>query len=346
MYEVVGSTNGEVQPLVVSNPKKCDPKNDNDDFVRMRIMDDIKNRYNMSVNRFNMSVRHLDALFIGKLRAGSILSQRRGRLNIILQILLFITLSLLMALAGFVYYRSVYLPKFKREQMQKSIQEHAAAAKLRAEQCKGINWQTACGRLSGASARRALYTGTSDRSREIVEENLLNSDDPSVTYDNFCLLTYRMRISGDITFPYHASSRLASGGKYTMALLIQHGAMRNSEEYFCSFKRLMLEQSYRNFQDILIIAPDFNYEYDELVHPNDAFWNSSKPWGDWRVGAESDPDCCGNKGHMGTPKTVSSYEVLDHILAKLTNKKLFPNMNKISYVGHSAGTFCATLPFN
>ena len=35
--------------------------------------------------------------------------------------------------------------------------------------------------------------------------------------------------------------------------------------------------------------------------------------------------------------TVSSFDVLDHMLSILTNKRLFPNMDKISYVGHSAG---------
>ena len=123
-----------------------------------------------------------------------------------------------------------------------------------------------------------------------------------------------------------------------MALFIQHGAMRNAESYFCSFKKLLLRQTYRPVSDILIIAPDFNYEYDDLVHPRDAFWNSSKPWGDWRVGAESDPQCCGNQGSVGTPQTISSFEVLDMMLATLTDRKLFPRMNKISYVGHSAGT--------
>jgi hypothetical protein len=57
------------------------------------------------------------------------------------------------------------------------------------------------------------------------------------------------------------------------------------------------------------------------------------------VGAESDPSCCGNKGRMGTPTTVSSFTVLDHILATLTSRRLFPKMNKISYVGHSAGKY-------
>jgi hypothetical protein len=170
-----------------------------------------------------------------------------------------------------------------------------------------------------------------------VEEDLLLSDDPTITYDEFCLVNYRMNLGNNITFPYHASSHLANGGNYTLALVIQHGAMRNAEQYFCSFKGLMQEQGYRDFRDVLIIAPNFNYETDSLVHPNDVYWNASKPWGDWRVGAESDPSCCGNKGRVGTPMTVSSFTVLDHILATLTSRRLFPKMNKISYVGHSAG---------
>jgi hypothetical protein len=56
----------------------------------------------------------------------------------------------------------------------------------------------------------------------------------------------------------------------------------------------MKEQDYRPFEDILVIAPDFNYKGDKGVIPTDAFWNSTKPWGDWRVGAESDPECCAN----------------------------------------------------
>jgi hypothetical protein len=297
-------------------------------------------------NRYNMSLGHLETLLTGMPRMPSIRSQRRQRLNIVLSILLLIIFLLLLGLCGLIYYEKIYLPKYKREQLQKLIRDHAAAAKVRAAQCKGIDWQTACARITagggGAGARRTrqLYTGNYDRSEEISRTNnhiLYHTDDPSITYDNFCLISYRMNIFDNITFPYYASSRLASGGEYSMALLIQHGAIRNAEQYFCSFEELMRTQTYRNFHDILIIAPRFNYEHDELVHPNDVFWNATKPWGDWRVGAESDPKCCGNEGSTGTPKTFSSYEVLDHILATLTDKKLFPNMNKISFVGHSAG---------
>ena len=208
---------------------------------------------------------------------------------------------------------------------------------------------------------------------EVQEEELLQSDDPAVTYDNNCLKVYRLDINhGQMTFPYHSSQLLRLGGNHSMVLIIQHGALRNSEAYFCSFKQMMLQQPYRHFDDILIIAPDFNYATDDLVHPNDAVWNSSKPWGDWRVGAESDPygvaDMTLAENEDGTtittattkkkqrPRnsknvfsqfldhtvlrpTISSFDVLDHILAILTDKRLYPNVDKISFVGHSAGTY-------
>jgi len=41
-----------------------------------------------------------------------------------------------------------------------------------------------------------------------------------------------------------------------MALFIQHGALRNSQDYFCSFKKLMQQQRYRDFDDVIIVAPD------------------------------------------------------------------------------------------
>lgn len=263
-------------------------------------------------------------------------SQRRKRLNKVLEWLLGFAVLAFIGLSGVVYYKKVYEPKRKAKDLARLIAIHAAEARERVKKCKGTTWQTACDALGAAGARRRLYSGN-DVETLTVDEDLLFSDDPTITYDEFCLVNYRMSLGNNITFPYHASSHLADGGNYTLALLIQHGAMRNAEQYFCSFKQLMQEQGYRDFRDVLIIAPNFNYETDSLVHPNDVFWNASKPWGDWRVGAESDPSCCGNKGRMGTPTTVSSFTVLDHILATLTSRRLFPKMNKISYVGHSAG---------
>ena len=264
------------------------------------------------------------------------LQARRRQINIVLGISFVLSTVSLVCTSSFVYYYQVVLPARRQKELEDEIHAHAAAAALRAKKCEGIDWQTACDALSGAGARRVLSTVTPYQPSQL-EENALASDDPAVTYDNYCLRIYRLQFLDNITFPYHASQLLAAGGNQTMALFIQHGAMRDAQDYFCSFKKLMLIQKYRPFDDILIIAPDFQYGHDALVHPQDAFWNSSKPWGDWRVGAESDPKCCGNSGRTGYERTVSSFEVLDHMLAVLTDKQLFPRMNKISYVGHSAG---------
>jgi hypothetical protein len=262
----------------------------------------------------------------------SVRSKKRRTLNIVLMILLALTACLLVFVVSAIVYRRIILPIQEEKKLEARIRAHALAAAERVKRCQGIDWLTACDNLAGAGARRRLDTKINAEATSPIEDELLNSDDPTVTYDEFCLRVYRLKMYGNITFPYHSSQLLSAGGNQTMALFIQHGAMRDPEDYFCSFKQLMMKQNYRDFNDILVIAPDFNYEHDDLVHPRDAFWNSSKPWGDWRVGAESDPNCCGKSG-----RTVSSFTVLDNMLGILTNKRLFPNMNKISYVGHSAG---------
>jgi hypothetical protein len=264
-------------------------------------------------------------------RQESARSSARRRLNIILIAILAVIFLILLSTFGFIYYKVSYVPRERQKDLDKRIKEYATRAKELVQKCQGITWQEACDTLGGAGARRRKLSDE-EQIQLTREDKYLLSDDPTITYDSFCLKTYRINMYGNITFPYKSSQLLASGGNHTMALFIQHGALRNAENYFCGFKQLMLKQTYRPFEDILIIAPDFNYEHDALVFPRDAFWNSSKPWGDWRVGAESDPKCCG-----GTGRTVSSFDVLDQMLAILTSKRLFPRMEKISYVGHSAG---------
>ena len=129
----------------------------------------------------------------------------------------------------------------------------------------------------------------------------------------------------------HPRVRISQGDKETtMAIIVIHGANRDADNYFCSFYGLHKDQSYRTEDEVLVITPDFNYESDKGVEAGDAFWNTSRPWGDWRAGAHSAP----SSGHG---KTVSSYAVLDTFVKFLADKVLFPNLDLISVVGHSAG---------
>jgi hypothetical protein len=154
---------------------------------------------------------------------------------------------------------------------------HAKLARERIERCRNVDWLEACDRIGQAGARRknrALQEN--DPIFNFIEEDLLESDDPAVFYDEHCLRRYRMKFDGKITFPYHASQLIHRGGEQTMALFIQHGAMRDADTYFCSFAKLMMTQTYRPFKDILVIAPNFEYKRDVATYPYDAFWNSTK----------------------------------------------------------------------
>jgi pimeloyl-ACP methyl ester carboxylesterase len=255
----------------------------------------------------------------------------RQRWNIGLSTVLMIVLTVLLGLAWSVY-QEWELPRAKARLIHKKIFEQNAIAAAREVQCHNVTWEQACDVMAASGARRQRRRLSVPGIVEEEDSLLMDEDDVRVMFDTNCLRIYRLTMFGEITFPYHGSQLLTLGGNQTMALFIQHGALRNAPNYFCSFKQLMVQQQYRDFRDILIIAPDFNYGADPLVHPNDAFWNKSKPWGDWRVGAESDPACCGTSG-----RTVSSYDVLDHMLVLLTDQKLYPRMEKISFVGHSAG---------
>jgi len=110
-------------------------------------------------------------------------SENRRRLNIVFGILLALCLLLLLFIGVLVYYQRVVIPAQKAKTLEKAIKAHAEAAKLRVEMCRGIDWKTACDKLSGAGARRRnLQTPTpSLTTYSEFEEMILDSDDPTVT---------------------------------------------------------------------------------------------------------------------------------------------------------------------
>jgi hypothetical protein len=148
---------------------------------------------------------------------------REHRLNIILSILLLLTTLLLLLGAGYTGYERVVAPYRARKATEKAIKAHAIEAAKLVEKCRGIDWRTACENLGAAGARRSLVRSKAEArpNTDEYENFLLNSDDPTMTYDPFCLRMHRMKLYGDITFPYHSSHLLQSGGNQTMALFIQ-----------------------------------------------------------------------------------------------------------------------------
>ena len=156
----------------------------------------------------------------------SVRSKQRARLNNIFGSLLALTVALLLAAASWTGYQRIYLPIHNHHELELEIRQHAEAARERAARCQGFDWKRACDSLGPAGARRRrlysedgsehifarnLYTGHGDRSGEL-EDELMLSDDPTVTYDEHCLRVYRLTLQGNITFPYPSSQLLHLGG--------------------------------------------------------------------------------------------------------------------------------------
>lgn len=106
-------------------------------------------------------------------------------------------------------------------------------------------------------------------------------------------------------------------------VIMLHGRLRNAQTYLRSIERAANQSKERS--KTLLIAPQFLDERDIVAHhlPETILrWHQNS----WMEGAPA----------VG-PKPVSSFVVLDHILKRLSDSKLFPNLKEIVIAGHSGG---------
>lgn len=123
----------------------------------------------------------------------------------------------------------------------------------------------------------------------------------------------RLYLSADWTTPQP---------QITTALVIFHGKQRNADDYF----KTGLESVPPVLQGkTFVIAPQFLEETDIVEHHLSA---ATLRWAPtvWSGG----DDATG-------PQALSSYDVLDAILARLSERKTFPNLQTVILAGHSAG---------
>jgi hypothetical protein len=107
------------------------------------------------------------------------------------------------------------------------------------------------------------------------------------------------------------------------AVIVLHGRLRNAPTYLRSIERAANQSRQRS--KTLLIAPQFLDEKDIVAHhmaDNVLRWHANQ----WMAGENS----------VG-PKPVSSFLVIDHILRRLSDSKLFPNLKEIVIAGHSGG---------
>lgn len=122
-------------------------------------------------------------------------------------------------------------------------------------------------------------------------------------------------LSSDWSMPLPAISR---------AIIVLHGRLRNADEYYISTHTAQVAAG-DDGKSALMIVPQFLAEVDIEAHklPADRLRWSPEGWegGDAAL----------------APNPVSSFEALDAILAKLSDRRVFPNLKQVVVAGHSGG---------
>lgn len=122
-------------------------------------------------------------------------------------------------------------------------------------------------------------------------------------------------VSSDWTAPLPAITR---------AVIVLHGRLRNADVYYESAKKAQASAGVAGKATIMIV-PQFLAQIDIDAHklpPDTLRW----PLLGWEGG-----------GPALAPNPVSSFEGLDAILARLADRRLFPNLKRVVVAGHSGG---------
>ena len=124
-----------------------------------------------------------------------------------------------------------------------------------------------------------------------------------------------LHVSGDWSVPRPDIRR---------AVIIFHGILRNADVYYRD-SLVALAEAGEAGAGTLMIAPQFLADFDAIAHklPGDTLaWDQQ----DWPAGSAS-----------LTAAQASSYEAIDAILARLSDRNWFPNLTQIIVAGHSGG---------
>jgi pimeloyl-ACP methyl ester carboxylesterase len=130
---------------------------------------------------------------------------------------------------------------------------------------------------------------------------------------------------GQAEFPLYLSKDWnVAQPQVTRAVIVIHGKLRNADVYFRTAQNAR-DAAHADADSTLLIAPQFLATLDTRVHDEPADLLRWK--GDAWMGGEA----------AQAPLPISSYAVLDAIVTRLADRKLFPNLRHVVFAGHSGG---------
>lgn len=124
------------------------------------------------------------------------------------------------------------------------------------------------------------------------------------------------------TFQVFSSFHIDSSSDVRGAVITIHGNSRNADDYF--EKMISIMGSQVSADEIMVLSPKFITSYEKTLD-SDWYWNTTS----WKWGMQSYTSALG--------ASASSFQTIDSLLSKLSNKSLFPELSDIVIVGHSSG---------
>jgi pimeloyl-ACP methyl ester carboxylesterase len=128
-------------------------------------------------------------------------------------------------------------------------------------------------------------------------------------------------VMGSGSARYFGTGSLDGDKTATRALIIVHGLLRDAGYYFDTARKSVAAA---HLDNVLVISPQFVEKEDIQGHdvPADTlYWSGGWPGGSDAI----------------APAKVSTYDVFDAMIARLSDRARFPNLREIALVGHSAG---------
>jgi pimeloyl-ACP methyl ester carboxylesterase len=121
---------------------------------------------------------------------------------------------------------------------------------------------------------------------------------------------------------YFGTSSLDGDASITRAIIIVHGVLRDADYYYDT--GVIAANAAHVLNDTLVIAPQFVEKSDLAGHPvasQTLYWSSTWPGGSDAI----------------APAPISTYDVFDAMIVRLSDARRFPKLREIALVGHSAG---------
>jgi hypothetical protein len=164
-----------------------------------------------------------------------------------------------------------------------------------------------------------------------LSTSLIAQTDTATTIERPCPSLFNI-VKKDKTYTlrYASNHAIDVKNKNIKRLVIYiHGARRNGLDYF-EWGLASVKSAGQNKKNLLIV-PQFTSERDLNNHNHDKqhlFWANNS----WRSGDESHSS---KKRPMS--ETISSFSLVDSMIVRVCDKKLFPNLTQVIVIGHSAG---------